>query len=328
VLALYVGFDAVLAVAAQLTVLAIARHRARAVLVTLALVALACIPLVVLAVDRGSGQLFWVPSLSGAVLRQAGLTLASSGMPPNFADTAVALPAAIITGLLVLVALSAGRRPPLVVAWLLVPIALMLAASVAGEPIELSRAGTLLIPAVALLLAGLLAGPRLPLLAAWGAVAVVLALRAVPLVDAYGVSPEDWRAAARYILAAARPGDCVAFYPQDGRMPFDYYVRRAGAAAGATTPRPVLPDAPWATVRPYVERYRVPRPARLEGLAARCRRLWLLASHEGQRHGPPASRRNFRGYRRLVGGLARRYPHRVARRFGYAAVVRVTRFSR
>jgi uncharacterized membrane protein len=340
-LAVYLSFDAVLVVPAQLAVAAVVRRRALIALIgALVPVAVACVPLLVLATERGSSQLFWVPSPSLSVLGQAALTLTSAGMPPNFhhSQTTVATLAVTVLGLLA--ALVAGgvslrRRYPdapgwewqLVVAWLLVPAALATAAALAGQPIELARSSILLAPAVALLLAWGLVRSRLPRWAGIGGFAVLVALRALQLGPSYGTSPENWKAAARYVLAQPGPS-CVAFYPQDGRMAFDYYVRSAGDRRAVARLRPVLPSAPWAQVRPYVERYTVPDRRRLAAIVRSCPRLWFIASHQGQRHGPAVSRRNYARYHRFLRELDRSYRRHRERSFGYAAEVRVTLLRR
>jgi mannosyltransferase len=159
--ALYVGYDAGLLILAQLATLTVLRERARLVLICLAVVALLCVPLLVLALQRGSGQLFWVPPLSGSVLGQAAMTLLSGGMPPNFHHTATSVPATILTGALTLWALALAVRAHwqvrLLAAWLLVPAVVSLAVAAAGKPIELARCAILLMPALSLLLVWLLA---------------------------------------------------------------------------------------------------------------------------------------------------------------------------
>jgi mannosyltransferase len=330
-LAIYMALIAVLIVFAQLAVLVSVRRHARAIIAALAAVAVCCVPLLVLAVQRGSGQLFWVPAPTLSVLGQAARTLTSAGLPPNFHTTATGTAALIVLGALLLAAVVALARASrswpalLVVSWLLVPSALALLASLAGEPVELARSSVLLMPAVALALAWALHHPRVPLAAGCAGIAVVLAVRAFQLVPSYGVSPEPWETATSYVLAASRGGACVAFYPQDGRMPFDYYVRPSPASRELT---PVLPSAPWSQITPYVERYAVPSRAGLAALARRCQTLWLLASHQGQRHGPPQSRVYYRRYRALLAALAGRYARQRGRSFGWAAVIRVWRFSR
>src|SRR6185437_3540468 len=117
----------------------------------------------------------------------------------------------------------------------------------------------------------------------------------------YGTSPEDWRAATAFVTASKRPGDCVAFYPLDARMPFAYYSGQA--------------------VKPYVERYETPR------VPAGCRRVWLLASHQGLPNGgTAASRAHFARYVAIRRALTREYTHHATRAFGYASVIWVELF--
>ncbi len=329
--ALYTGFDAILVVPAQLLVaLSFRDRRLRAPLFAVAAVALLCVPLVVLAGERGSSQLFWVPRPSLPVLGQALAVITSAGYPPNFHRTAITTVNEVITVAASAVALLAafGVRPVdwqlrLIGAWIAVPTALALVAAFAGQPIELARAGILIIPALSLLLAWGLWRTRLPAHLAVAVVLVLLGLRLDALAPSYGTSPEPWNAAARHVLAAAAPA-CIAFYPEDGRMPFSYYVRD-GAGSRLTA---VLPSLTWGVTRPYVERYVVPSATRLDAIVRACPRLWFVASHEGQRDGPPESRRDWRGYRALLATFERRYPARELSTFGYAAQIRVLLLSR
>jgi hypothetical protein len=158
------------------------------------------------------------------------------------------------------------------------------------------------LPAVALLLAWVIMSTRVSPVAAWLAVAVLIALRAIALVPSYGASPENWRAATAYVTGAAQPGDCIAFYPLDASMPFDYYADRP--------------------VEPHVEQYRTPQ------VAPGCSRVWLVASHQGIPTGTAASRAHYVQYVALRSALARRYPQQSTRSFGYASVIWVELFSR
>jgi hypothetical protein len=364
-LAIYTGFVAAVIIPAQLVALVLARRRARVVIASLAVIAICCVPLLVLALGRGSSQLFWVPAPSLLVLGQAARTLTSAEMPPNFHRTATSTLTLLVSGALLLAAAVAivvaarepkprGERPwpprgtwrvwgeLMLLAWLLVPVLLGVVAAKAGAPVELARSSVILMPAVALLLAWVLHHRRVPPVLACAAVAAVVALRALQLAPSYGASPEPWDAATRYVLAATRAAAthtparraqasyaraCVAFYPLDGRMLFDYYLD-AGAAAGAAALVPVLPPRPWASVHPYVEQYTLPSPAQLQAITRRCPQLWLIASHQGQRHGPPASRADYVRYRALLAALARRYPLAQRRSFGWAAVIYAVRYKR
>ena len=338
-LAIYMGLIAVLVVAPQVALVPFVRRDARAILVAVALVAVCCLPLLVMALDRGSGQLFWVPKPDDHVLGQAARALTSAGYEPNVHRAALANLTLVLTGALLVLSLVViaasgrgrmpygGRAPELLIAfWFVVPVLLALIAAKAGVPVELSRTTLLVLPAVALLLAWLFAHPRIPSELGWVCVIALLAARAAILIPSYGVSPEPWNAATASVLASARTGACVAFYPQDARMPFDYYLD-AGAAGGADRLRPVFPAAPWTAVVPYVERYLLPSRARLDAIVRACPVLWFVSSHQGQRAGPPTSQADYRRYRAFLAALALRYTRQRADRFGWAAVIRTVRFS-
>ncbi len=97
VIAAYMSYAAALIVPAQVLVLVWRRDRARLVLSAIAVIAACCVPLVVLAERRGSGQLFWVaaPTLKG--VGQMARWLTSAGMPPNFHPTATTVPLLVLT---------------------------------------------------------------------------------------------------------------------------------------------------------------------------------------------------------------------------------------
>jgi len=311
VLSVYASYVAVFALPAQLVVLAMCRRHAwRRTLTAMAACVVCWIPLAVLALSRGSGQLFWIGRPNFKLERQVIGALTSAGFEPNFHPVAVATPLAILTVVLVLIALvrvvrGRGREwgAVLALSWLVVPVGLMLVWSFIGQPIFTPRNLLVSLPAVALLLAWVLLRSPLPPVAAWLFVAVLIALRAVVLVPSYGTSPENWRAATAYVLHASRPGDCVAFYPLDGSMPFDYYAGRPVVA--------------------HVEQYVTP------AVPAGCSRVWLVASHQGlPTGGTAASRAHYATYLAVRSALARRYSHRVTGSFGYASVIWVELFAR
>ena len=158
----------------------------------------------------------------------------------------------------------------LALSWLVVPVALMLIWSFIGQPIFTARNLLVSLPAVALLLGWVVMRSRVAPVVAWLGVAVLIALRVVVLTPSYGTSPENWRAATAYVLHASRPGDCVAFYPLDASMPFDYYAGRP--------------------VAPHVEQYVTP------AVPAGCSRVWLVASHQGLPSGTAVSRAHYARY--------------------------------
>jgi mannosyltransferase len=306
-LSVYASYVAIFALPAQLAALAWRRTSWRPVVGAMAACAVCWIPLAVLALSRGSNQLFWIGRPNLKIERQVIGALTSAGFEPNFRPTVVSTPLAIVTlALLVLAASRIVRRrdwgavPAL--SWLIVPVGLMLIWSLVGQPIFTPRNLLVSLPAVALLLGWVIMSSRVPPVAAWGAIAVLIALRAVVLVPSYGSSPENWRAATAYVTQAAQPGDCIAFYPLDGSMPFDYYAGRP--------------------VEPHVEQYQTPR------VAPGCSRVWLVASHQGLPTGTAASRAHYARYLAVRGALARRYPRQSTRSFGYASVIWVSLFSR
>jgi mannosyltransferase len=337
VAAMYLSFVAALAVAAQLIWLVWRstpppRPRPRTLLVALSAAALACPPIAVLALRRGSGQLSWVPAPNLSQIGDMTRWVTSAGMPPNFHRTATSTLLLALSLTLLAAALVAAVRerrrgqggPLLLVCWLVLPLALSLLESVVGQPMQLARNSLVALPAASLLLAWALTHRRVRAPLGLTLLAVLVVLRALALAPSYGASPEDWKAATGYVGAGARSADCIAFFPSDGRMAFDLYLD----AGAARAPRPVLPSAPWGQLRPYVEDYTTVADSRLARIAAACPRLWLLASHEGVRAGPPASRANLARYQLLQASLRGRYRTDTGRKFGWADSVQVELFGR
>ncbi len=263
--ALYVGYDAALVIPAQLALLIAFRERARVVVGSLVIALALCAPLLVLAAQRGSGQLFWVSPLTLHVAHQAASTLLSAGAPPDFHNTATTVVTEVLMWLALIAALGLAGMAVweardssllLVLSWLLIPTVLALALYAFGEPIELARITILIMPALALVLGWGLFRPFIPPALSIFLCAVLLVLRLAQVIPNYGVSPEDWKAATAQILSntSADQPACIAFYPQDGRQPFDYYLLRGERSLGAAL-TPVLPALRWSTVRPFVERY-------------------------------------------------------------------------
>jgi mannosyltransferase len=334
-LSAYLSFLAVLAVPAQLVALVWHRKAWRRVLAAVAVCAVGLIPLAVLAVRRGSGQLFWIARPTFATTKQIAQALSSAGFESDFHVTAVgwallAATAILLVGAaatIVLRLVRSARRdllwgPALVLSWLVVPVVLVWLESLVGQSIFTPRNLLLCLPAVALLLGWWIVSHGVRPILAWSVIGALIALRALTLAPAYGTSPENWRAATAYVVGQSRPGDCIAFYPLDSRMPFAYYVRRQHVDL-ANAPRSILPTEPWTVVRPYVERYATQPAAEIARLPASCRRLWLISSHEGQANGPPTSRLYHARYDALRAALMRAYGHRATARFGYASVITV-----
>jgi hypothetical protein len=329
-LAMYSSFVAVLVVPAQLLVLIRRGRLAVRFVISLVAVAVLCIPLVLLATGRGSSQLFWLPRPTRKVETQVLQLLTSAGLQPNFHRTAATTALLIVTlGALLAIAVVIWRRArsgegaqwgqSVLLAWLAVPVVLAWLASYVTQPIFLPRNVLMCVAPVALLLALGLSDRRLPRVAAGTAFVVVVGLRLWQVVAGYGVSPEPWQQTTSYVLDRAQPGDCIAFYPEDARMAFRYYVGARGAAA----PRSVLPVTRWSAARPYVERYETLSGAQIAATASGCLRMWFVSSHEGQPDAPGASLANRARFLRLRGDLERQYGRAPIVKFGYASAIHV-----
>jgi 4-amino-4-deoxy-L-arabinose transferase-like glycosyltransferase len=365
-IAVYMGLEAVLALPAQLVVLAWHRDRLRWVLSGLAAAGVLCIPLAVLAVSRGSSQIFWIPSPNAFTTRQVLLTLSSAGLEPQFysssGDTLLRLTEVLVVvgvcGVLWQLWMTRARalawRPLLIAGWLFGPPILSWTISELGHSMFEARYLLMSLPAVSLLLAWLIVGLAepdgdhitstlrgLPLIRratapplmgrvlavllrvlAVGVLAALFVLRTLQLAPSYGVSTEPWRAVTRHVVATFRPGDCIAFYPLDSRMPFRYYL-----PAGAPTPRPVLPNMSWKRIVPFVEAYSTLSPAQLAQTGRRCGRVWLVSGHQGHNDGTTLGRVHFKRYQALMAGLGRRYLGTHLMTYGAARIITLQLFS-
>jgi mannosyltransferase len=332
-LGLYSSFVAVLVVPAQLLALLAfgQRRRLRGFALSLLGIAVLCTPLILLAARRGSGQLFWVPRPTHEIEVQVLQSLTGAGLEPSFHTTASTTTLLVLT-LAGLIAVAAAHLPAwrrargwgafVTVTWVVVPALLTFLYSLLFQPLFLPRNLLMSVPAVGLLLAAGLAHPRLSLPVALAGLTALLGLRAWQLAPSYGVSPEPWRQAATYVRHAARPGDCIAFYPADGRMAFEYFYGPS-PRGDRGLPRPILPIVGWNTVRPYVEDYATLTGAQLAGRGRACRRLWFISSHEGQANGPLRSQENLARYHQLSAELGRAFGPGQARKFGYASAIHV-----
>lgn len=329
--AVYAGLEALLVIPAQLFALAWYRDRRRPVLAAVAVVAACCIPLAVLAMSRGAGQLFWVPAPSLRILDQVVQALTSAGLQPGFytptTTALLVLSLVVMAGGLVRIwqarGATASRGAVLILGWVLVPVALAALESAFGQSIFQARYLLVSLPAVSLFLAWTIAGRGVPAFLTVALLAAFLTLRALQLAPAYGVSPEDWRGATSFVISHSRPGDCIAFYPSDNRQAFKYYLR-----PGETAPQPILPALSWQRVRSFVEDYATLTPRQVAALPTTCRRVWLVSSHEGRTGGPILSRANYLRYVALTSGLARYYPHAQTRSFSAQRVVTVSLYAR
>jgi hypothetical protein len=211
----------------------------------------------------------------------------------------------------------------LLLSWLVVPLALVLLESLIGQSIFQPRYVVMCLPPVSVLLAWTIIDRRLPRAIAVAALGGLLALRALQVAPAYGVSLENWAAAAPYVIAHARTGDCMAFYPSDSRAAFKYYIR-----PGTTPPPLVLPATSWSVEPQYLEDYQTLSASELTGLRSRCSRVWLVYSHEGSPLGTPGSQAHYRRLLALSSGLEANFPVRMATPFAAPNRLTVVLFAR
>lgn len=336
-LATYSSFVAVLVIPVQALALLPAgrRDRLRPFALAVVSVAVLCTPLIVLAVHRGSSQLFWVTRPTHMLEVQVLQSLTSAGLQPSFHRTATTTSLLILT-ILVLIGVTAGFvrswrvgtaswGEGLAIAWLVVPVAIAFVYSFIGQPVFVPRNLLMAVPPVGLLLGAALTRPRVS-----GRLAVIAPLllgvivlgRALQIVPAYATSPEPWRQATTYVLDRAQPGDCIAFYPLDARMPFQYYLGD-GATADARAPRSILPVLRWGRAHPYVEAYVTLTPAQIAARAVGCRRMWFVTSHEGQKNGPARSLANRAEFMELRRRLERQFGRAPVEQLGYASAIHV-----
>jgi mannosyltransferase len=330
-LAAYCSLMALVVVPIELLAVARRPTARRRMLGATGALAVLCLPLAALALARGSGQLFWVPPPSSRVDTQVLEAITSAGLEPNFHRTATSYALIVVTlvGLGIVAAALAwqarrGREvwaPALLIALFAVPVVVTFTVSVITQPIFVPRDILITAPLAGL---ALVVGLRRAGLGPVGLGAIVLVLlvgRALQVAPAAGVSPEPWRAVTRTVLAAARPGDCAVFYPEDARSAFAYGVQ--AARAGSRAPRSILPALAWSELRADVEAYRTLDAASLASRSRGCRRLWFISSHEGQADGPPQSRRNRARWRALDARLERRFGTGPLRSYGYASTIHV-----
>ena len=166
-----------------------------------------------------------------------------------------------------------GWSYALVFAWLLVPVLVLLAASLV-RPLFLGRYLNPCLPALILIVAAGILRLR-PAILAWGLGGVISAFSLLGVVSYYqkdfDINRDDWRAASSFIFDHAQPGDGV-FYLNFFGMPLEYY--RSQRHPAPAWPQVLnSPDTPGLHYRDFLvtslgERLRDARPAG--------KRVWLI----------------------------------------------------
>jgi len=139
------------------------------------------------------------------------------------------------------IALALGRVPAgerwklaLLATWALAPLAGVLVLSIARPSLDW-RYLAVSAPAIAILAAvGLLELPRREAVA--GVAVVVLALSGFRVAQSVRSTPENWPAAAAYVLARKEPGDRVVVAPARAITAFSYYAGRDRGSLTAAGP--------------------------------------------------------------------------------------------
>ncbi len=115
----------------------------------------------------------------------------------------------------------------------------------------------MIVPATILAGFGLTCGLAANGLRRWSAVAVAVLLSCGIAVSGYRlltgsltVGGDDWQTAGRELNADVRPGDAVAFPNAFYRIIAEYYAGQQGGPVWTSVATPVLPAAPWGSLRP------------------------------------------------------------------------------
>jgi mannosyltransferase len=186
------------------------------------------IPIAMVVATVGAGSMQWIPPARMSAVLDFFIMLAGNGGVPLLTLDGIA------AALAVFAAWREWRnRAPtmngwghaLVFAWLLVPLAAVLAVSVV-RPLFQARYLILCLPALVLtVVTGITQlRARAPALIFVAAISVfsVLGDNSYYRRD-FDLDREDWRAATSYVLDRAQTGDGVFFYANFGRLPFDFY---------------------------------------------------------------------------------------------------------
>jgi len=301
----YTELLAGIVVAAQFIALVIhPRSRAliRQLAATLVGIVVLLVPLALIAIGRGSNQLFWLGIPNRYSIREDTAFLSSAR--PNSLTISTSHALTELTVILVCVGFVIGVAHALIAhratiahgvvlaaLWLFAPPALAYYISTVYHPVFLDRYFVMCVPALTLLVGYALSMiPIMPL--AWICCGAIIFLRAEQLPNTYNISFDEWRSVTAIVVNESRPGDCIAFYFNDGYTDFAYYLEHPPAAMhpNATIPRPVLPAIPFgndprnrslANYPAIVESYQTLDSAQVARVQATCPVLYVLVNHDG-----------------------------------------------
>ena len=296
VLAFHAHIFAALVLAAQAASLLFLKRREvpwKGLLCSAAAIAFLAAPLGFLIVERARNPwlpLGWLPKTSLHVVYDQFYAVAGNADFPGSSGGKLILGAYVLVCLFALFAWlrswrSEGNsfqswRTAFLICWLGLPIAMLVAASLA-QPILMNRYLLICIPALVLFAAQWLRSIR-PAAASLVVVVILLALAAARLPQYYRHRAEfqQWKSATDYVLGKQLPGDAAIFCVAPGRLLFDYYRERYH---GPSSPTPAVIYPQWSDSRndPKILDYLPPLNGSLSQAALRNHdRVWLVVYHD------------------------------------------------
>lgn len=317
-LAVYAHLFAVLVPAAHAASLLLFKGRIpwRPVVAAAALLALALAPFLALATSAQASGIEW--AAENAIGRVFVDLQERVPVPGALAAVALAAGAAVYSVLRIRRSRLGGRpetwRWGFVLAWLLVPVALIVLISFFATPAFVIRYFIIVLPPLVLLLV-LGAAALLPRRAVVPAVALATAASAAFTLSWNPTAEERWEEATREVGRQARPGDGVLFYPAFVRVPFQLYLDELPRAEAQL--EPVYPRPPWGEGLLRVIKNVPMTQETVVSEASRHDRIWLVLSHS--EFGDPEE------YEDVRQGLAVRFRRDAERRFVGVTVVEYER---
>jgi len=243
------------------------------------------IPTVLLLAPRNT--LNWVAPLTAHTV--IGQTLAGIGGKLY----APLIGVAVVLGLVQIMRERTHTDHWLPVVLLLTPVAFMVAVAPFQSLFVNEYMTPMIVPATILAGAGLTCGFAMTGIRRWSAVAVAVLLCCGIAASGYRlltgsltVGGDDWQTAGRELNADVKPGDAVAFPNAFYRIVAEYYARQQGTPAWTSVATPVLPVAPWGSLRPS-ELDAIKRtgaeatPAAVSSETVGHKSIWLVGADDG-----------------------------------------------
>jgi len=271
--AIYTHLFAVLIFAAQVVCIGFAPSRYRRIrwsVLAIASVGAVCLPLVVAGRSGDGQQISWIPPLSRQTFQLFVYEFTGAEWTPFFVSLAVFV---ILLGLFARTLFREGLSEEtwlmsMPIAGTILPVVLVLLASIFLEPCFLPRYLIVILPFFLLGLA--IALVRLPRWIAGPLLLIILAGNIFGLHTYFSEPPwNDYRSATSYIAGHAKPGDALVIWGTQSRFAVDYYAAKRPAA----TSFPVIAYPAPLTVAGIDAR---PSVDQINHLSTRFSRVWLL----------------------------------------------------